>query len=138
MLNDDEAVQSKTKFKLFLAMLLIFIAGGVTGGVGVMSFVQSKVEDMKSMDPVRMGKAVMFHLNRKLGLSDSQEEKVRPIILKALHESQSIRLEARNKSIESLKKTSVEITSILEDSQKPGLEGWVEELSERSQQFHPK
>jgi len=138
MLNDDEAVQSKTKFKLFLAMLLIFIAGGVTGGVGVMSFVQSKVEDMKSMDPVRMGKAVMFHLNRKLGLSDSQEEKVRPIILKALHESQSIRLEARNKSIESLKKTSVEITSILEDSQKPALEGWVEELSERSQQFHPK
>jgi Spy/CpxP family protein refolding chaperone len=94
------------KWKLGLAFLLVFVAGGMTGAFFGVHHLRHHI----ILGPPHSGDVpgrMREHLRRTLGLSDEQEKKVAPIVDAASAKLETIRVE-----------TAERVRTVMEDSKK--------------------
>jgi Spy/CpxP family protein refolding chaperone len=109
------------KWKLGLAFLLVFVAGGMTGAFFGVHHLRHHI----ILGPPHSGDVpgrMREHLRRTLGLSDEQEKKVAPIIDAASAKLETIRVETAERVRTVMEESKKEIAPILTPEQQKKLD----------------
>ncbi len=120
-------VQKLHRWRMAFFGMVILLAGIVIGGASVLILVPHRLmkpppgpefESMRLMPP----------LQRDLGLTPEQSEKIKPIMDKHIEKLNQIRMDARTEIGETLKQMNEDIAAILTDEQKQTWQRGVERL----------
>jgi hypothetical protein len=107
------------QWKLIAGFILVFIAGGMTGGFFAVS--HSRRIFVESHDPGVMSKRMRERLRVELKLTPDQLAKVSPIIEKTTTELEQIRTETGRKVHETFLQAHREMSAYLNDEQRAKL-----------------
>jgi hypothetical protein len=78
-------------WRRWLAALLIFGAGVVVGGVGMLALIHQRIAEHHRLPPDRVADRMMDRMERRLDLSEEQTARIRPILESRLAALQDIR-----------------------------------------------
>jgi Spy/CpxP family protein refolding chaperone len=123
------------QWKLIAGFLLVFIAGGITGGfIGA-----AHARDYFFRGPHRgLIKERMFtRLQRELNLTPEQTTKISPMIDKASAELEKIRQETATRVHETMAQTHREMGAVLTDDQRAKLKEMHRRHPRGFRRFHP-
>ncbi len=114
--------------KSVLCILLIFILGAASGGLGVHIYYKSHMETFLRGDRKAREEILLNRLNRKLDLDARQREQVRDLIAETHAEMKNIRNQYRPQMKAVIEKSKAEMRRLLRPDQ---LEKFEKFLAER-------
>lgn len=83
------------KWKLYLGLLVVFLAGVVVGTGGTLLVVVHEVKRLIELGPAAGPEIVMRRLDRVLDLSDEQAAAIEPIVMDGYHEILELRSQSQ-------------------------------------------
>ncbi len=119
-------------WKVILALVAIFITGGVTGTAVTLKVVKQIVASRT--DPERMPGRMLREYEQRLGLTTEQVEKIRPVLQRAGREMAQLRTEMAGRSFQVIRRSNEEIAAELTPEQQKLFEELRAELRERYRQ----
>lgn len=122
-------------WKVMLALLALFLIGGVTGTAVTLKVVKQIVANRT--DPERMPGRMLHEYEKRLGLTPEQVEKIRPVLHRAGREMAQLRMEMSARSFQVIRRSNEEISAELTPDQQKLFEELKAELRERYRQSGP-
>ena len=122
-------------WKVILALVALFITGGVTGTAVTLKVVKQIVANRT--DPERMPGRMLHEYEKRLGLTPEQVEKIRPMLQRAGREMAQLRMEMAGRSFQVIRRSNEEIVAELTPEQQKLFEELKGELRERYRQQGP-
>ena len=115
-------MNSELKWKLGLAFLLVFVAGGMTGAF----FSVHHIRHHLMLGPPHSGDVpdrMREHLRRTLGLTPEQEKKIAPIVEATSAKLETIRVETAERVRTVMEESKKEVAPLLTPEQQKKLDG---------------
>ena len=112
-------------------MIMIFVSGVVVGVCGTGYFIKSRFDKMRHGTVTEKHQHIMKALRWKLDLSDGQEERIGPIVLKATGEFDKIHANVKPKISTILDTTIAEINQELTSKQQKKFSKFYERVQSR-------
>lgn len=106
------------KLKCILYVLLIFLLGAASGGLGAHLYYQSRLEKIFHGGAKARQEMLLNRLSKQLDLDDTQRREARAIIEKTHAEMDNIRKQYRPQIQAALEKTRIEMAQILRPEQR--------------------
>lgn len=119
-------------WQIWLVLALIFVAGGVSGGLVTYHVAQKQFHRMPP--PEELGKRHYEYIARKLELTTAQREHVQPIVRQTIDDLVKLRRQDMRKGWQILQRMEKEITEHLTPEQKVR----YQELLRRREEFFRK
>jgi CHASE1-domain containing sensor protein len=120
------------KIKAYLAIVLVFLLGMLSGGLLVAQLAKSKVQSLAASSTEELADIVMERLDRDLELSNEQHEAVSRILAAAAGEVAPMRAEFRASALTLIQKYQAQIGNELDDEQRREFEAIVATFKKRS------
>jgi hypothetical protein len=120
------------KIKAYLAIVLVFLLGMLSGGLLVAQLAKSKVQSLAASSTEELADIVMERLDRDLELSNEQHEAVSRILAAAAGEVAPMRAEFRARALTLIQKYQAQIGNELDDEQRREFEAIVATFKKRS------
>ncbi|MCF8131323.1 MAG: hypothetical protein K9N10_22670 [Deltaproteobacteria bacterium] len=105
------------KWKLWMGMLLIFIAGGVVGAIGTSLVVRHKIVSVIDEGPPAFERLAVQFFSRRLDLSTEQKSQTARIVHDTQENLATIRLRVRPEAIEIISAGMEDIRVLLDSDQ---------------------
>jgi hypothetical protein len=119
------------KWKLWMGMLLIFIAGGAVGAIGTGLFVKHKIVSIIEEGQPVVEKLAVRILSRRLDLTADQKSETARIIRETQQRLQAIRLRVRPEALEIITTGKEDIKALLDPDQKKTLDQLYTKMKRR-------
>lgn len=122
-------------WKVILALVALFLIGGVTGTAVTLKVVKQIVANRSN--PERVPQLMLHEYERRLDLTPEQVEKIRPIMQRTGREMWELRAEMTGRTFQIIRHSNEQIAAELTPEQQKRFEELKTELRERYRQQGP-
>jgi hypothetical protein len=121
---------NKSKLKFGASVALVFFVGALTGAIGVSLYFEAKIEKMFH-GRLPHGEEILERLTQDLGLTPTQQEEIRPIIMAFDKKTSDLKLQFRPQMKQLHEQVTAQIRTRLDEKQKKIFDEINEKLEKR-------
>jgi hypothetical protein len=109
-------------WKAWLLVAAIFLTGAVAGAFGMRTYMARHLPELLHNSRQRLEEVFLEHIDREVGLSEQQKQKILPILRDAVEQGEAIRESVRTKMDAVMEKTDARIADELDPQQRAKFE----------------
>lgn len=118
-----------------IAVILVFISGLIIGAVGNDFYMRHRFHKMHRFPPEKKGDFIVYTMQRELGLSDDQVQKIRPIVQSSTKKIQELREHFHPEINKIIEESFSLIKKELDETQKQKLDEMFQKMRKRPPPF---